>query len=719
MQNIPRKDRMLNEAVDVINEHLIKANNDTSMAWELLRQHKDQIEWVTEEIDKCLDLRYFLENWYCIKTENGIVKTLYPFWPHQEILYEVVREEWDEKGQALIIVLKPRQAGITVWVSASMFHRVLFTPNVFLLTVAQNDRTSAHIFKMMWNAYQMLPFWMRPDWLFKEEGRYVEFQRTDEARRLTDPGLGSVIQIDHAQKMTGVAIGRTIRCFHASEVSRWPDADVFTSDIEPSMNAKDEYGVMESTAFGRNGLYYDHWRGSVDGDTGWRAVFIPVYKVRKYSLPIVGEFELTKEEKSFTDRVKNEDNFEISPSFWNWRRKRLKSTIRSTGAPWGHMESYPITPDEAFQSSGVCAFDRMSLQHQRMTNVCKPLWVGEISLVDPLAGTVNTDGIRETEDDEILPRRKSDNNQLKRDRLHVWEWPEAGENYYVGSDTALGVPDGDYSVAIVWRAGVGAAADVQVAEWWGHCPPSDFAKINAALGFWYKNTGSTSCEIATEYQGPGITCGDKLKDMDYPSLYRPMHKDRVSNPFTVYFHWLTNQKTRDVIIATMNEALLAHTVIIRSEDLIDEMFDFGSLGGRFEGQGNHDDGCMAGQIGLYCLRETLLQIKQEGTADESRHGLSSDLNSYVVYDNLRRQRGQYSTRAQAEEIIKGKEKWSVMPLMVCKANTAYSPIFQGSGPERQLHRKFGMKSTEILPDVVSAFKSVIDTASYGDEDDEW
>ena len=176
------------------------------------------------------------------------------------------------------------------------------------------------------------------------------------------------------------------------------------------------------------------------------------------------------------------------------------------------------------------------------------------------AATVNTDFIREVKDDEVLEQRKNRKNVLLYDRLHIWEWPDPREFYYVSSDTALGVIGGDYSVCHVWRAGMGGKPDTQVAEWWGHCPPKRVATFNAALGIWYHGSNSAS-EIATEYQGPGITCGDKLKDLDYPNLYRMVHKDRVTNAYTNWWHWMTNQKTRDLIIATMNEALLAHRVV--------------------------------------------------------------------------------------------------------------------------------------------------------------
>ena len=100
--------------------------------------------------------------------------------------------------------------------------------------------------------------------------------------------------------------------------------------------------------------------------------------------------------------------------------------------------------------------------------------------------------------------------------------------------------------------------------------------------------------------GAGISTGDKLVELDYPNLYRERMKDRPGGAYKPYFHFVTNIKTRDAIIATMNEALLHHNrkgdpgVILRSVELLDEMIDFGSTGGRMEGQGNHDDSVVRG-----------------------------------------------------------------------------------------------------------------------------
>lgn len=715
MPRVLRKDKDLNDAIEYLDQYYVRANNDVYDALQLLSA--DETAFINMETEKCLDLRYYLENYHCISDENGNFRALWPWWDHQEILYEAMEEEWAENGYCKIIVLKPRQTGISVWTAASMFHRTIFTPHTFTMMVAQNPIVSTALQKMCLNAYHALPWWLRPEYMYKTKGDAIDFQRKDEKERLVNPGLGSVIQVTHAAKASGVAIGRTIRNLHASEVSRWPGGEVFHADIKPSMNAKDTYAVMESTGLGRNGLFYEWWTGSMDGDTGWRPLFIPVYKVKKYYLPIRlrggVKFELDPQETAFTQRIEKEQQFKIPDEFWNFRRQGIRAAKRGDGKA-GFLESYPITPEEAFQGSGICAFDAETLEEQQMKYICRPLWAGEIFLSDD-GISPKLDAIREVGDDEVLAKRKGNRPT---DRLHIWMWPKRGETYYVSGDVGLGVAEGDYSVATVYMAGVGSNSDEQVASWWGHCPPEHFAKILAALGYWYNGA-----EIACEYEKEGITTGNKLVEMDYPALYRERLKDRPGAPFKVYFHFSMTQKTRSSIIATMNEALLAHNqrgdpgVIWRDEELLDEAIDFASIyGSKMEGQGNHDDGIISAMIGLYCMRETTTHLKAAPDSLNLGHS-NGDINVYGIFDNLSRQRGQYNSREVAELMLKGQPpSWTVRPILICAANTLTSPIDTPGTAEYELRYKHGLARRGILPDVVHAYRDAVGFNGYGRRD---
>lgn len=731
---LPRKNKDLNDAIEELDQYYIRADKDVAVAWQLL--DADESAWIDAELERALDLRYYLENYHVITTEKSIVKSLYPFWDHQEILYEAIQEEWASNICCKIIVLKPRQTGISVWTAASMFHRTIFNPHNFTMIVAQDGDTSGHLFKMSIDAYTYLPWWMKPEYMYKTKDGEIVFQREDEAERAVNPGLGSAIHVSPANKTSGVAIGRTIKNLHASEASRWPEG-VYEGDIKPSMNAPAVayYAIMESTGFGRQGLFYDQWKAATRGDTDFRALFIPVYKVRKYYLPLRLEeqdaFDLSEEETHFNERIQKEDGFRIPREFWNFRRRGLRAAKSSVDGKQGFLESYPLTPAEAFQASGLCSFDRDSLEYQQMNYVCRPEFIGEINLVDIERGLINTDSIREVTEDTELPARKSGRGG---NRFWIWEMPEKDSQYYVSADVALGVAGGDYSVCEVFRAGKGIEPDTQVAEWWGWIPPKRFAHTIAAIGLFYGTaSGLPDCaEVAVEYMKDGITTGNELRDMDYPNLYRPQFKDRINHQASNYLHWLTNSKTRDEIIGCMNEALLERvyfggrmvvSVVLRSEDLVDEMNDFAAIEseGRAEGQGNNDDGVMSSMIGLYCLRETLKHLKTKAVRDDTSRQTDNQPKNWGIFDQFNRPRGQRPNKAMAEKECAGHPGWTVKPVLVCQANTIFSPIFDGAGAEAELHSRHGVASTEITPDLVYAFKNAMQafTPAGQRDDSEW
>jgi hypothetical protein len=126
---------------------------------------------------------------------------------------------------------------------------------------------------------------------------------------------------------------------------------------------------------------------------------------------------------------------------------------------------------------------------------------------------------------------------------------------------------------------------------------------------------------------------------------------------------------------------------------------------------------MAACIGFYCMRETTIHLR--GTANDrtvTQH--PGDMNVYGVFDNLNRQRGQYQDKELAEGVVKGRAEWSVQPIMICKANTLWSPIYDDpKSPEYRLRHHYGMNSDEILPNLVSSFRDAYQQVAHGGSND--
>lgn len=716
---VPRRDNSLNDALELLDEKFLQSNSDINQAFSLLDH--DEHAFIDQEIERVVsDRRYYLENYHLIRDEHGIVKTMYPFLDQQETIFQAFELVWNRDGTFRGIILKPRQTGGTTFIGGIVFHRTITESQVFSAIMAQDDETTAELWRRSNFAYDNLPWWMKPERASTQQERHMIFDRADEKRRATDPGLGSTLLVTNAQRKAGVLIGRTVRCLHASEVSRWPDPDVWTADIDPSLNARDIIAIMESTAYGRSGLFYNMWNAAEEGESEWTPIFIPVYKVRKYSIPLkVGEkFELTESERALREAVKEREHFTIPLSFFKWRRKKIRSTINATGSDETHAESYPVTPKEAFISSGLNAFPKRCLDEQSQEHVRDPILIGEINF----EGLESPPSFHSALGDKLRPPDKVDlmKKPTQWDRFWVWELPDEDESveYYVGSDVSSG-DGGDYSYAGVWRIGLSGQPDVQVAEWHGLIDPSHYSRVLAAIGVWYH-----SAEIAVEYTGYGITTGnDLLWLIDYPNLYRWKHLDKINNTLTTYVHWMTTSKTRPEAINRMNQALIDKTVIIRSYHAIEEMRDFGRYEDQVKVAGidNNDDYVMGQIIGLCCLRQRLALggLGSDTGTQRAEDNRSKAPHVYGIYDQFNRQIDQCSDEATGRKIIENLEKkhsmklpWRVVPILVTKANTPWSPIYDARGAEYELNSFHGIKDRHIMPDIVQLYRDMLNVTHH-------
>lgn len=682
---IPRKDPILNEALDILEMHFKRSRFDYSEAFATLT--KDENDFINEELGRCAtDPRYYLENYHTVKTEDQGFRTLYPFWDSQEIFYLEIQTMIKAGKPVKVIVLKARQLGLSTISEGLIFHRTIFFETINSLIVAQDPGQADYLFSMFTRAYDNLPWWMKPEVKFRSKGRYMVFDSIDPNRA----GLNSEIFVESANKITGVSVGKTIRAAHLSELSDWDNAKTLTEQIFPTMNAKDELAILESTARGRQGFWYDFWRKSIqrwgDGTWEWKPIFIEWFRCRdKYSRPIEdkSKFRLKEEERALRDKALKEVNFLIPDEMFQWRRMKLEETIAIDGDEWGFFQEYCSNWMEAFQASGLCAFPKRKLQKILESSCCNPRYVGEIEYVHEgqpayrLHSSENPGGLWKIPPDEDVPGT----DQMGY-RLRVWEMPEEGEMYYLAADPAGGIEGGDYSCVQVMRIGAGGAPDEQVAEWHGWINPTPFGHICCALGYLYNEA-----EIALELNsGFGEkTYMEIFRIMQYPKLFRWKHYDKIKNFYTDYMGWYTNVKTRDLLITGMRERIMENTVILRSPWLVDEMMDFSqdeSGSGRFEGQNTNDDRVFAMMIAVWCAHDS-----DYGKAAATRENIGLGKPKYYVFDENGKLIKECDTRDEAWALSAVKAGWSCRRQIMPRdySNSDYSPVFDKEGPRRRMY----------------------------------
>ena len=730
MAIIPRRDDSLYAPLEVLDAHFVNTKDSPHKfreAWETLGT--DELKFIADEVYKCkYDVVYYLSNYHCIKDEHGNAQTLFPLWPHQQIILEAMEKCMREKGSYRLIILKPRQCGGTVFSAAVTLHSTIFTERAYSLMMAQGRKTTSEIYHKMWDALNSLPWWMHAERESKKQEVKIVFQRENEKERMTNPGLASTLLISNAQEQAGVAIGHSIQFLHGSEVSRWPDDDLWSADIEPSMNARNARAFLESTAYGRRGLFFNLWNAAEKGESEeWTPVFIPVYRVPKYFLAVKksDNFILTTDEKNLRSRVQARENFTIPKGFFKWRRRKVKAAIHAKGSERGefsHQEAYPVTPGEAFISSGDCAFSRRCLNEQEREFSMDPILIGEIEF----NGLENPPilHLHKPTPEECLDKSKREN------RFWVWELPDENEavEYYIGADVSSGTAK-DYSDGSVYKIGYGPDPCVQVAEWHGYINPSYFARVLAAIGVWYHNA-----EIAVEYMASGITTGNELRQtIDWPALYRWRHMDKMST-LTMYFHWQTTSKTRDDAINRMDQHLLDRTVIIRNRHTIQEMRDFGRFDNESRAEAmdsNTDDMVMANIIALAALYHSGKQQEYSeaagitGTGQKHAYLLPKTPQIFNIYDNVGRTIPRslidgkddpiptlefgnqlIAKFAKDHQLPELNKRWFVKPVMVSRANTVFSALWDQTGAEHELAAIHGMPGQEQMknPSVVSEYR---------------
>ena len=371
MSQIPRKDKLIDEACDILDEHFKRSKFDLSIAWNTLSSV--YLDFIYEELAKCMrDPRYYLENYHVVKTEAQGFRTLYPFWDSQEIFYSEIMEMISQGRPAKVLVLKARQLGLSTISEGLIFHRTIFNETINTLIVAQDTGQADYLFSMSTRAYEQLPWWMKPETRYRSKGRYLVFGSDSPERA----GLESEIFVEAANKVTGVSVGKTIRAAHLSELSDWENAKTLTEQIFPTMNAPDELAIMESTARGRQGFWYDFWKQAVnrwgDGRWQWKPIFIEWFRCPdKYSLAIQDKstFKLTEDESTFREKTIKETGFFIPNEMFNWKRMKMEETAALAGDEYSFYQEYPSNWMESFQSTGICAFPK------RTHALCSPKMV--------------------------------------------------------------------------------------------------------------------------------------------------------------------------------------------------------------------------------------------------------------------------------------------------------------------------------------------------------
>ncbi len=708
---ITRANKYLEEIIEILDLHLARHGGDVSKARDYLS--KSDNNWIDDELLHCMtDTRYFLSNYYAIKTEDKGFQGLYPFWDSQELLHDEFRKLEKLYGKVRAMIDKARQMGGSTYIGGEIFHKTIFSKHINTLVVAQDADQSRFILDMYTAAIDFLPWWMRPRIRYKEAGKFIDFDEKDDLQRDIRPGLKTRIYADNGNKPTGAGRGKTFKRAHLDELAFWDDASQLTKSLFPTMNAPDGFYVMISTPNGRNDPWHNLWRKAEAGKIDWHPIYIPFYRREKsYSLPILKTevFVLSEDENLIRQQVLKKEGYLIRDEVFNWRRKKIEEFIATDGDDKMFNQEYSSNAEESFQTSAITAYPR-GIINRMSKRTRNPKWIGEIHY--DFDKSIPKTKVREVSEDEDLEYPETQN------RFHVWKMPEAGERYCVGVDVSLGNEGGDYSCCQVLKVS-SLLKDEQVACWHGYMDPESLAEIVLAICWMYNEALA-----AVEVNSMGMVTNNALvRQYEYENIYRYKHLDRLTRWNTDIIGFWTNDKTKRALMSKMSKTLLEDTIEIPCKFTVDEFYDFTEDGA--EGEGAHDDFQMAIHIALYCAHENEFRDIREGKDHKASESRVS--NTFIVYDRFGSVKLETTSQKEAEitakkhiggQIVRNSGATAMVKIAGRKQqvpsdyqNSDFSPIHDGDGAAHYLHYEEGIPAEEITSEMIQEYEAQMEAES--------
>lgn len=281
---------------------------------------------------------YFAEN--CLKIKNkemGGALTPFNLNQAQRYILEKRQAQLDSRGYFRALILKGRQQGVSTLVQGIAYWKVIhnFGFNAYILT-HHYDATQT-LFDMAKRYWDHSPEDVRPQ------------KSSDSNRKLVFGALGSSYGVGTAGS-SGVGRSMNNQLFHGSEVAFWEHAyDHAKGALQTVLDqGKDTEIYLESTANGMGNYFHTQWMLAVQGETDFKAIFVPWFWQTEYTRPADSSFKLTKEEADLKQQ------FDLTDGQIHWRRYKISELQEEDGLDGiiSFKQEYPCTWAEAFQMTG-------------------------------------------------------------------------------------------------------------------------------------------------------------------------------------------------------------------------------------------------------------------------------------------------------------------------------------------------------------------------------
>lgn len=515
-----------------------------------------------------INTKQYIEKYIKIRDKSGKIINL-QFNEPQQRLYDIIKEQKLKNKPVRIVILKARQLGFSTIAESILFKETTTKFNVNTGIITHQDEATKNLFNMSKLMYECLPPEMKPS---KKASNAQELIFDNDK----GTGLKSKIRCMTAGSQ-GVGRSYTYDNLHVSELAFWPGnkKTTMTGLLQAVPNLPSTIIIIESTA---NGFEYfkEIWDGAVAGENDFIPLFVGWNELKDYQMPYTG-FELTSEE------IQLQRDYNLSLEQLTWRRWCIRNNCSNDIEQF--KQEYPITPEEAFISTGACYFNKEIIMGRinKIKNT-KPLRKGYFSY------SINGNKISDIEfiDDD-------------KGYIDIYEEPKEGHPYVLGGDTA---GDGsDYFTGLV----IDNSNSKQIAKLrHNKIDEDEYSRQIYCLGTYYNNA---LVGLENNYSTYPTK---KLKEYDYPKMYIREVEDNIPEVIQDKYGFLTTKATRPIILAMLKEIFRDNISYINDLDVLYEGLVFiKNEKGRAEAeQGKHDDLIMGLAITYYIRTQQSFIVKK-------------------------------------------------------------------------------------------------------------
>ena len=510
-----------------------------------------------------------------------------------QIIVQQVKHRLRSAGLPVkMIILKARQMGITTEASADSFCDINTKANRRAMIVAHKQESSIDIFRRVKQMQDANPYRRSEKYNNRRE---IEYQSPH----------NSLIAVQTAGNPE-LGRGSTNHYIHGSEVAFWPFAgeclNAVMQSVPDANMTPDTCVVLESTANGLGGTFYDMWCSATSfdpdnkfvtlpkGQTEWIAVFLPWHVFEDYKSPVPVDFKRTNYEHSvYGNEQELAELYDLTDEQLQWRRETITGKCQSDLDKF--RQEYPSCDNEAFLVSGRPVFNAGILQqmHKRCKSLLKK---GQFT------DSTITNGVRPPNTSPDIKLDEQPENPYP--WLKIWELPLIGIDYVIGADTSEGLDptetkDPDSHSATVLRADTRE----MVAKLEGRFDPDLYACQLDMLGRFYNNA-LLGFEV-NNTSGGAVRSG--LLRLEYPNLYtREIYDTEMDKP-TKKVGWCTDKITRAMMVSDGQHWIREYMVKINCWQTISQAaaWRFDKNGKPTHPDGEHDDDVISLLIAIQML----------------------------------------------------------------------------------------------------------------------